>query len=342
MRMSDFERTLQHFMPVSLLLAALPAPVSAACSLGMVASMPLTYERGHFVFAADINNHDANLVLDTGSFATTLNLAATDKLGVRVGQAGEVEGIGGTQTLYRGTASRMRFGGLEADGMMLGAAALWDPKRFPNWDGLFGMNMMAAYDVDLDFTGHKASLFLPQGDCRKPAVTLQQPLYAVPLISIVHDRQTVLAVTLDGHRMKALLDTGTPRTTLYRHSAQRIGLDLSALSATSNMTVRGVGTLDVPAMKHVFPTVVIGSLTLHDMPIDIVAQRSTGVDRHHTGSLIESDTDDANGDTAGGDDPGGEDMLLGADFMQAVHVWISHSSQTLIMQYPPKPSPVIN
>ena len=302
----------------------------------------LRYDQGHFVFDADINNHPANLVLDTGSFATTMNLAAADKLGIRVGQVGEVYGIGGTQTLYRGTASRMRFGGLDADGMMLGAAAMWDPKRFPGWDGLFGMNMMAAYDVDLDFTGRRASLFLPQGDCRKPAVTLQQPLYTVPLLSIVHDRQTALTVLLDGQRMKAVLDTGTPRTTLYRHSAQRLGLDLSGLTATTNVTVRGVGTLDVPTIKHVFPTITIGSLVLHNMPVEIVAQRNTGVDRHHTGSLIESDVDDANGSTAGGDEPGGEDMLLGADFLQAVHVWISHSSQTLVMQYPPKPSPVIN
>ena len=226
--------------------------------------------------------------------------------------------------------------------MVLGASKLWDGKRAGDWDGLFGMNMMAAYDIDLDFTGRKASLFLPQGDCKKPAVTLQQPLYTVPLLSIVHDRQTALTVLLDGQRMKAVLDTGAPRTTMFRHSAQRLGLDLSGLTATDTPIVRGVGTLDVPAIKHVFPTVTIGSLVLHNMPVDIVAQRNTGIDRHHTGSLIESDVDDANGNTADGDEPGGEDMLLGADFLQAVHVWISHSSQTLVMQYPPKPSPVIN
>lgn len=342
MPVSSFGRPFLRLFHGVLVSAALLPSAHAACSLGMVASMPLRYDHGHFLFTADINNHDANLVLDTGSFATSLNLAAADKLGVRVGEIGEVEGIGGSQTLYRGVASHMRFGGMDADGMMLAAAKMWDPKRYPEWDGLFGMNMMAAYDVDLDFTGHKVSLFLPQGECKKPAVTLQQPLYAVPLTSIVHDRQTVLTVTLDGHRMKAMLDTGTPRSTLFRHSAQRLGLDLSGLSATTNVSVRGVGSLNVPTMKHVFPTVEIGSLTLHDMPIDIVAQRDTGIDRHHTGSLLESDVDDANGNIAGGDDPGGEDMLLGADFMQAVHVWISHSSQTLIMQYPPKPSPVIN
>jgi hypothetical protein len=33
------------------------------------------------------------------------------------------------------------------------------------------------------------------------------------------------------------------------------------------------------------------------------------------------------------------DMVLGTDFMTKVHVWISYSSRTLILQYPPLPSP---
>jgi hypothetical protein len=32
------------------------------------------------------------------------------------------------------------------------------------------------------------------------------------------------------------------------------------------------------------------------------------------------------------------DVLLGEDFISRVHLWISYSSHTLIMQYPPKPS----
>jgi len=34
-------------------------------------------------------------------------------------------------------------------------------------------------------------------------------------------------------------------------------------------------------------------------------------------------------------------MLLGADFQARVHLWISYSSRTLIMQYPALPSPPI-
>jgi hypothetical protein len=33
------------------------------------------------------------------------------------------------------------------------------------------------------------------------------------------------------------------------------------------------------------------------------------------------------------------DMLLGLDFLSRVHVWLSFSSRTLVMQYLPEPSP---
>jgi predicted aspartyl protease len=33
------------------------------------------------------------------------------------------------------------------------------------------------------------------------------------------------------------------------------------------------------------------------------------------------------------------DMLLGLSFLAKVHAWISYSSQTLVIQFPPAPSP---
>jgi hypothetical protein len=33
------------------------------------------------------------------------------------------------------------------------------------------------------------------------------------------------------------------------------------------------------------------------------------------------------------------DMLLGLSFLAKLHAWISYSSQTLVVQFPPAPSP---
>ena len=34
------------------------------------------------------------------------------------------------------------------------------------------------------------------------------------------------------------------------------------------------------------------------------------------------------------------DLLLGYDFVSHVHVWLSHSSSTVFLQYPSQPTPV--
>jgi hypothetical protein len=35
----------------------------------------------------------------------------------------------------------------------------------------------------------------------------------------------------------------------------------------------------------------------------------------------------------------GDDMLLGMGLLKTAHVWLSNSSHTLLLQYPPQPTP---
>ncbi len=315
----------EHFL---LLLLALAAPAYADCQLAAVAVLPLRQEHGHFLFTADINTHPANFVLDTGAFATSLNRASADRLGVRLSQLDKLTyGIGGAQAQYRGVAKRMRVGQMNADGMVIGGNDLWSAQRFPDWDGLFGMNMMAAYDIDLDIVGGHAILFEADGNCRKPTVALAPPLYRVKLEPARNDREADVILEIDGHPIRAKLDTGAVHSVMYRRAASRLGVDLSAFNAPTRATVVGIGRFAVPYMSHVFAKVRIGELSVHNMDIGIIAQQDSGIDRVHVGSLLPG--------ADAPDDPGGEDMLLGADFFTRFHVWISHSSQSVILQYPP-------
>jgi len=303
----------------------------AACTLGAVAVLPLQIQQGHFAFTASINDKAANFALDTGAFATTLTLAAADRLGVRMNALGTVvNGVGGVRHLYRGTASHMRVGQMSADGMVLAGADILDaPPLAAAMDGLFGMNMMSAYDIDLDVAGRHAILYQADGSCRKPTVALAQPLYMVRLEYIQHDRQADVEIVIDGQRLRAVIDSGAAQTAMFASAARRLGLDLSALHAPNAGRGFGIGPRPVPVMRHVFDTVQIGDLQIRNMPVMILAQADLGFNMVHVGSLL---ADPSSGE------PGGEDMLLGADFMQKVHLWISHSSQTLIMQYPPQQS----
>ncbi len=308
----------------------LAGPAQAACSLGAVAVIPLQAGGGSPRFTADINNHPVRFILDTGAFATTLANSAADRLGVRMDELDfNAYGVGGTQHVYRGTAARMRYGGISADGAVLAGTDMLDGQANAGFDGLFGMNMMAAYDIDLDLGGGHVILFEADGSCRKPTVALAQPLYMVPLNYIQHDRQADIDISIDGHRMRAVLDTGAATTVMFRSAARRLGLDLSGFQAPGHHMSHGMGPRAVAVIDHVFGTVQIGDLGIQNMHVGILDQAIAQPATVHVGSLL---ADPSLGET------GGEDMLLGADFMRKVHLWISHSSQTLVMQYPPQPS----
>ena len=295
-----------------------------------MAVIPLQAGGGSPRFTADINNHPAHFVLDTGAFATTLTRSAAERLGVRMNELDfDSYGVGGSQHVYRGTAARMRYGGMSADGMVLAGSDMFDTHTDSGIDGLFGMNVMAAYDIDLDLGGGHVILFEADGSCRKPIVALAQPLYMVPLNYIQHDRQADIDISIDGHRMRAVLDTGAATTVMFRSAARRLDLDLSGFQAPGHHMSHGIGPRAVAAIDHVFGTVQIGDLRIQNMHVEILDQAIMQPATVHVGSLL---ADPSLGETSG------EDVLLGADFMRKVHLWISHSSQTLVMQYPPQPS----
>jgi predicted aspartyl protease len=300
----------------------------ATCTLGAVAVLPVRMQHGSIVMQVDINGQQANLILDTGAFATVLTPEAASRLGVRMAQLdSDTQGVGGVQHTYRGTAAHMRVGNMKADGMELAGSQMLAASGPGGVDGLFGMNMMAAYDIDLDLAGQHAILFEADGNCRTPTVALAQPLYDVPLVSITHNRQADIDIVINGKPLRAVVDSGASSTTMFRQAASRLGVDMRALHGPGHHEGRGIGPRPVAAMTHVFETVSIGNLTIHNMPIEVIDQANTGINRVHVGSLLEDPSDG---------EAGGEDMLLGADFMQKVHVWISHSSQRMIMQYPPQ------
>jgi predicted aspartyl protease len=114
-------------------------------------------------------------------------------------------------------------------------------------------------------------------------------------------------------KLNAVIDTGAMSSLLFRPAAERIGLPVDAILAAAGRQVGGLalqpargayGTLRVP--------VNIGALRITNLPVAIADQRvATGVD-----------------------------MLLGYDFVSRVHVWISHSSHTVMLQYPARPTPL--
>ena len=281
------------------------------CQLTRAAQLPLTVVQRHLYTPVEVNGGSASMIVDTGSYSTLLTSEAVARL--KLSHPKDTErsalGIGGYRSLASLHTGHFSVGGL-------GGHDLTFSVPFGDWlgmpgDGLLGMDILARFDLDFDLPARKLVLYVPAAGCNAPSAALDQPLYVLPMHQALASPNIVIYVTIDGHRLRALLDSGSEATLLFGSGVRTLGIDPAALGKDRKMAMSGVGREKISIHRHVFPLVQVGDLNVSNMPIAVSDER-----------------------------PVGEiDMILGMDFFTRVHLWLSFASHSVIMQYPPRPSP---
>lgn len=301
------------------LLAA--AGARAECRLGHVATMPVRLEKQHLIVKGTVDEHPAEFVFDTGSATTFLTAAAVARLDLRAmrSEAKEtarffrIEGIGGVTSGRPVVAKSIDLGGLRARDYAFIVADMDLSAISPSVDGLLSADLLAKYDLDLNLAGGNIGLYYPLSDCSHPAARLAGQLYMAPLRADSRERSPRITVDIAGQNFDAVIDTGAPLTALLR-AAARAAIAEDGEPQPTRVRVRGIGSDSESAGMLRLKSLGIGELALDNYPV-LIVDRSLGADLGHV------------------------DVLLGLDFLTRIHTWISYSSNTLIMQYPPKPSP---
>ena len=283
--------------------------------MARASELPVVFEHGHAIVAATLNGGPARLAFDTGAFTSLLSEAAVNRLQLRRMQGEEIRntlaitgGIGGQRSARYVTAHQVALGGLRGRDYNFVASDFGGSLA----DGLLSIDMVSQFDVDLDFPESKIVLYRPTGDCSAPAAFLAGPLFSAPLQPQGADRRPRVMVDIAGKSFVALVDTGAPRSAIFRHAAEQLGIGADT-AGSQRHSVGGIGPERVAATRHVLSDVSVGDLTFERMPVDVL-------------------------DSSSGD---GVQVILGEDFQSLVHVWVSYSSHTLIMQYPAKASKAV-
>ena len=294
-------------------IAAHATAARAECRMAQVSQLPLTQAAGGYLVPVTLNDKPVQMLFDTGSFTSILNLSTVSRLGLHAmrgegvdGLLGSVSGIGGSQNAMAVTARAVNIGGLHGRDYNFFAADVVKPPA----DGLLSIDLISQFDVDLDLPESRIALYRPSGDCRAPAAFLAGPLSSTPLRPFGADRRPRINVSVDGQTLVAMIDTGATNTAIFRHAAERLGIDSHILATAPHHRATGVGPRSVIAVTQVFKPLTIADLTFEKLPVEVLDEQADGE----------------------------VDMLLGADFQRLVHVWISYSSGTLILQFPPRAS----
>lgn len=293
------------------------------CDMAHITDLKLERHGQGFYTTVGINAKPVLMRVDTGSELNLIRARDARALGLtfRGFQTVEIHGVGGLRSANYAEAHDVRLG--EAHGSDLDLVAVDEIPAPEPVAGILGMDFLYSYDIDLDFVGGRLRLYKALHGCSTPQAVISGPLYEVDLVQYETRSTTdpnflpsrrlspAIAVTVNGVKLRALVDTGADHTFMFRNSAARAGISQNQLAGA--VTARGVGPRAIRGDVRIGAPVTIGDLTISNMPIVVGDQRS------------DSET--------------GVDVLLGNDFLTRVHVWISHSSNALILQFPPTASP---
>ena len=285
-------------------IAADAAP--AACRIERQAELPLIGDRGVLLVAAEINGSPVAMIVDTGAQWTTITPDTVKRLELPPDRwnGGLHRGIGSFSNNVNAIAKSFKIGGMAFENRSLSVAPLAvSGKTSPPFAGLLGADFLYRFDLDIDLPHHTLTLYR-NGGCRAGVPPWGGTTMATPLVKSATNRLN-LAVSVDGHPFRAILDTGSSISLITRPNALRAGMTAEMLERDPVLPGHGLGTEAVMMRAHVFDEVQIGPERLKRLTMVV------------GGTLL-----------------GGGDMLLGLDYLETHRVWVSYALRQLFVAVP--------
>ena len=279
---------------------------AATCQLLKYGTLPVEMINGQPTTMVKINGADTRFVLDTGAYFNFMSRANALALRLRLQAAPmgyRMTGVGGSADAQ--LVDVKEFGILDTTlrniEFLVGGTDMGS--------GLLGADLLDAADLDVDLAHGKLTLFKAD-HCKKAVLAYwTKGSYNVAEIEPSHDpsdRRTFLNVTINGRRLRALLDSGAYITVLSRRAAGIIGVSLDGPDIKAGTTAAGVGGKLVKTWTVPIDSFSVGTETIQHSQMQVI-----------DGKLGDDETE----------------MVLGVDFLLAHHLFIANSQRKVYFTY---------
>ena len=295
---------------VAMGLAACAPDISArradgTCPLIRVAEMPLEARANMLFVRGWIDDAPVDLLVDTGAERTLLTEATVERLQLPrdFERATRTYGIGTPTAAWDAKLpTGLVLGGTRfpVDRVTVGNFDIAQVAGGPA-DGLLGADILLAFDLDLDLPMHRITFYRARRECPEAAPPWDGPYIAIDGIGVRRDRLLV-PFELDGVAGLGVLDTGAQLSSISHRMAERIGVGPEQLAGDRMVTAHGAAPEHVPVHLHRFREFRVGPALL-PTPLLPVVPMSSGMG----------------------------DALVGADFLQGRRVWLSFSTQRVLV-----------
>ncbi len=299
------------------LMLALPlASVAMAqqCHILRSPPIPVTMIDRQPIIAAKINGVDARFMVDTGSSVQVLfpSAAAEFKLQRKLQPGVYTLGVGGYDNPDTTTVKSFTFGSTQVPDVQFLVSS--NDLSESGVAGILGQNLFQLWDEEFDFANGVMRLVEPQHCGGKILAywAANQPVSVIELQATTKtDTELIGTAAVNGNAIRVLFDTGSNTSGLSLEAARRIGITPDSPGVVAAGFDRGL-TQQAPIQTWIAPIAefAIGSeKILHTrITIEEIHSRYDDPEEHY-------------------------DMLLGADFFLAHHVYVANSQSKLYFTY---------
>jgi len=293
---------------------ALPAAADAACALKAM-TVPVTMEGLQPLIKGKINGRPVTLLLDSGAFYTSLDARFAADAGVKA----VTRAVTGSHFAQAFHAVTTGAAGIDTQaGVVVAPSFEFDGGSFKNMAfitgaigdraGLLGQNFLHQTDDEYDFKNGVMRFVRPEGCEGTQMAYWATPQMTYSVLDIDtggrFDGHTLGTVTINGLKMRALFDTGAGTSFITQRAAARAGVKVTDPGARYVGHSRGLDSDHIKTWVAPFASVKIGDEEIKNTQLAI-------------------------GDSEASD----FDILIGADFFLAHHVYVANSQGKLYFTY---------
>jgi predicted aspartyl protease len=301
---------------VAILFAALSSSAIAAEGCGplrIVNKVQMQRIGPRDIIPLKINDSDQQFLFDTGGVTTMIGRKTAEELKLPIRQ-GDVEFYDATGNRSRDQATVSQF----TLGYLRGKDFIFPVAPMERLSGIFSLNFMLPYDVDVDF-GTDMLNFFDKDHC--PGGVLYWKASAVAVLPItLEDGHLTVPATLDGRTYKAIIDTGADDSTLRMDIAQR-SYDLVMGSPDTPESDILNGEKDLKVYSHIFKSLTFGDITVNNPHMSIIpdAVKRKGDTAQQTGNRARLVRDEIVG----------PEMIIGMNVLRRLHIYMAFGERKM-------------
>lgn len=300
------------------------APIAQAqdCALKEMASLDMTdLPGGVFLVPVQINGASRMFLVDTGAVFSKLSqpIAEQLQLKARVLDSSDNTYMSNGQRLNKAVmVDSLLIGHNEAKNIRL----VLDPTpAAPGIDGVLASDLLKFFDVDLDF-GHKKFKLFSQDHCEGKVVYWTDAYVEVPFTmlssSLITANHIKFPMTLDGHELTTVLDTGASMTVLM----EPVAIKTFGLDADSPGAEKIADPEKTLLYRYTFQALTLNGVTVKHPSITVMANAAERTFRAEYTSKMDRDP-------IYGTSLDTQDLVLGEDVLRHLHVYIAYKERKL-------------